>query len=325
MKAADIALYRAKAGGRGTYRFFAPSMAEELQAYHALKIGLRCALARGEFELHYQPLVSLRSGEISGFEALLRWRHPERGLVSPAEFIPVAEETGLIVEIGEWVLREACHEAARWPNGIGVSVNLSSIQFRSKGLVESVGQVLAETRLAPGRLELEITESVLLQDNEANLAVLRELRKLGVRIAMDDFGTGYSALSYLRCFPFSKIKIDRSFVGDLPHAESSKAIMRAIAGLGHSLDITTTAEGVENLFQLEAVRAQGCNEAQGYFFSRPVPAAEIPAVFQRIAWMGLIDPSRGTPSGGAIQHAMQDSCCAPSPYLSAKVPQDGCS
>ncbi|WP_207458255.1 EAL domain-containing protein [Azospirillum sp. SYSU D00513] len=282
MKAADIALYRAKAAGRGTHRFFAPWMAEQLHAYHALKLGLREALAKGQFELHYQPLVDLRSGGISGFEALLRWRHPERGLVSPAEFIPVAEETGLIVAIGEWVLQEACREAAGWPGTAGVSVNLSSVQFRSRGLVEAVAGALAESGLEPGRLELEITESVLLQDNDANLAVLSQLRQLGLRIAMDDFGTGYSALGYLRSFPFDKIKIDRSFVSDLPQCGGSKAILGAVAGLGRDLAITTTAEGVETHAQLEAVRAQGCDEAQGYFFSRPVPASAIPDLLARL-------------------------------------------
>ncbi|WP_207459720.1 EAL domain-containing protein [Azospirillum sp. SYSU D00513] len=300
----DLALYQAKAEGRGTHRFFAPDMAERLHAYHALKTGLREALAKGQFELHYQPLVNLRSGRVRGFEALLRWRHPERGLVSPAEFIPVAEETGLIVALGEWVLQEACREAVGWPAGLGVSVNLSPVQFRSRGLVEAVAGALAESGLEPERLELEITESVLLQDNDANLAVLSELRQLGLRIAMDDFGTGYSALGYLRSFPFDKIKIDRSFVSDLPQGEGSKAILHAVAGLGRSLAITTTAEGVETRDQLEAVRAQGCDEAQGYFFSRPVPAAEIPLLLARLEGTAGAPPGlggRGAPIRGAVE------------------------
>ncbi|KAA0592369.1 diguanylate cyclase (GGDEF)-like protein/PAS domain S-box-containing protein [Azospirillum lipoferum] len=278
MKAADIALYRAKADGRNTHRFFAPEMAERLKAFHDLKLGLHEALRRGEFELHYQPLVCTGDTRIRGFEALIRWRRPGRGLIGPGDFIPVAEETGLIGPIGDWALREACREATRWPDDIRVSVNVSSVQFRNKGLVESVRQTLADTGLAPGRLELEITESVLLQDDDANLDTLRELRALGTRIVMDDFGTGYSALGYLCRFRFDKVKIDRSFVAHLPRCDGSTAVVQAVAGMGRNLGIVITAEGVEDHTQLDAVRRLGCHEAQGYLFSRPVPAAEVPAL-----------------------------------------------
>lgn len=282
LKAADIALYRAKAEGRNTHRFFAPEMAERLKAFHDLKLGLHEALRRAEFELHYQPLVCTGESRIRGFEALIRWRRPGRGLVRPADFIPVAEETGLIGPIGDWALREACREATRWPDGIGVSVNVSSVQFRDKGLVESVRQALADTGLAPERLELEITESVLLQDDDANLGTLRELRALGARIVMDDFGTGYSALGYLCRFRFDKVKIDRSFVADLPRCDGSTAVVQAVAGMGRNLGIVITAEGVEEQSQLDSVRRLGCHEAQGYLFSRPVPAAEVQALIARL-------------------------------------------
>ncbi|MFS2012963.1 EAL domain-containing protein [Azospirillum sp. CT11-132] len=282
LKAADIALYRAKADGRNTHRFFAPEMAERLKSFHDLKLGLHEALRQGEFELHYQPLVCTGESRIRGFEALIRWRRPGRGLIRPADFIPVAEETGLIGPIGEWALREACREATRWPDGIGISVNVSSVQFRDKGLVESVRQALADTGLAPERLELEITESVLLQDDDANLGTLRELRALGARIVMDDFGTGYSALGYLCRFRFDKVKIDRSFVANLPRCDGSTAVVQAVAGMGRNLGIVITAEGVEEQTQLDAVRRLGCHEAQGYLFSRPVPAAEVPALIARL-------------------------------------------
>ncbi|WP_434622891.1 EAL domain-containing protein [Azospirillum sp. B2RO_4] len=282
LKAADIALYRAKADGRNTHRFFAPEMAERLKAFHDLKLGLHEALRRGEFELHYQPLVCTGESRIRGFEALIRWRRPGRGLIRPADFIPVAEETGLIGPIGEWALREACREATRWTDGIGVSVNVSSVQFRDRGLVETVRQALADTGLAPERLELEITESVLLQDDDANLGTLRELRDLGARIVMDDFGTGYSALGYLCRFRFDKVKIDRSFVANLPRCDGSIAVVQAVAGMGRNLGIVITAEGVEEQSQLDAVRRLGCHEAQGYLFSRPVPAAEVPALIARL-------------------------------------------
>jgi diguanylate cyclase (GGDEF)-like protein len=278
LRNADLALYRAKAEGRGAFHFFEPEMDRQVQARRALEIDLRKAYSNDEFELYYQPLVNLESGEVSGFEALLRWHHPERGMVSPVEFIPLAEEIGLIVQIGEWVLRQACAEAATWPDDIKVAVNLSPVQFRSRTLVQVVLSALAYSRLSPDRLELEITESVLLGDNEANLATLHQLRELGARISMDDFGTGYSSLRYLRSFPFDKIKIDQSFVRDMVERPDCVAIVRAVAGLGLSLGIATTAEGVETQAQLQRVRAEGCTEVQGYLFSRPIPASGIAAV-----------------------------------------------
>jgi diguanylate cyclase (GGDEF)-like protein len=280
IKNADLALYRAKSEGRATYRFFESDMDAHMQARCKLQLDLRKALANGEFELYYQPLVNLERNEICGLEALLRWNHPERGKVSPAEFIPLAEETGLIVQIGEWALRQACAEAATWPGNIKVAVNLSAVQFKNRHLVEMVFSALAASGLPAQRLELEITESVLLQNNEATLATLHKLRALGVRIAMDDFGTGYSSLSYLRSFPFDKIKIDRCFVADLSKAgEDSRAILRAVASLGISLGIATTAEGVETKEQVDKVRAEGCTEMQGYFFSPPRPIKDIMRLF----------------------------------------------
>ena len=274
MKCADLALYRAKAEGRGTYRFFEPDMDACIQSRRALELDLRRALVGGEFTLVYQPQIHLASNELVAMEALLRWNSPERGSVSPAEFIPLAEEIGLIVPLGEWVLREACAEAARWPDPVKVAVNLSPVQFRNRGLVTTVTQALAAARLAPHRLELEITEAVLLQDDEAIVTMLHQLRALGVRIAMDDFGTGYSSLSYLRSFPFDKIKIDRSFINDIDRNRDSALIVRAISGLGQSLGIETTAEGIETTEQLEVVRGAGCTEMQGYLVSPPRPASE---------------------------------------------------
>ncbi len=274
MKAADMALYRAKAEGRATYRFFEPEMDARMQARRALESDLRAAIENDEFMLHYQSIINLDSGKIEGFEALLRWNHSD-GLVPPAEFIPVAEETGLIIPLGEWVIRQACMEAARWPEPVKVAVNLSPVQLRSSNLVEAVSSALKASGLAPGRLELEITETVLLQDSAGTLAKLHQLRELGARISMDDFGTGYSSLSYLRRFPFDKIKIDRSFIRDLSKHEDSIAIVRAVAALGKSLGMATTAEGVETAEQLERVRIEGCTEVQGYFFNPPKPASEI--------------------------------------------------
>jgi len=275
MKCADLALYRAKAEGRATFRFFEPDMDARIQARRAMELDLRRALTAGEFFLVYQPQINLATNELIAMEALLRWSHGERGTVSPAEFIPLAEEMGLIVPLGEWVLREACKEAARWPDPIKVAVNLSPVQFRNRGLVAMVTHALAAARLAPHRLELEITEAVLLQDDEMILAMLHQLRALGVRISMDDFGTGYSSLSYLRSFPFDKIKIDRSFIKDVERNRDSASIIRAIAGLGASLGIETTAEGIETDEQLELVRRAGCTEMQGYLVSPPRPASEL--------------------------------------------------
>ena len=281
MKNADMALYRAKQHGGRVHRFFEREMDLQAQKWRDMEHDLRRAFAQAEFELHYQPLIDVASNIISGFECLLRWRHPDKGMISPAEFIPVAEDIGLIVPLGEWVLREACHEAATWPDGIKVAVNLSAVQFRSRNLVQVVMQALAQSSLAPERLELEITESILLAETDANLATLHQLRQLGVRISMDDFGTGYSSLSYLRSFPFDKIKIDRSFVKDLAQRSDCLAIVRAISGLGRSLNIITTAEGVETSEQLDWLRAEGCNQVQGYLFSAARPAAEIAGLLAR--------------------------------------------
>jgi len=275
LKNADIALYRAKADGRGLHRFFEPEMAASIHLRRTLEADLRHALVAGEFQIYYQPLIDIESSRIVAAEALLRWFHPVRGSVPPIDFIPIAEETGLIAPIGEWVLREACREAASWSEPIGVCVNLSPAQFRSRALVPSVLSALAASGLAPQRLELEITESVLLAENHANLAVLHQLRSLGVCISMDDFGTGYSSLSYLRSFPFDKIKIDRSFVKELPDNQECGAIVRAVAGIGQCLGVATVAEGVETREQLTRLREEGCTQMQGFLFSRPAPAADM--------------------------------------------------
>ena len=282
LKMADIALYRAKADGRGASRSFETGMDAKLQARRLLELDLRKALLMDEFELHYQPLVNLSSGKVTVFEALLRWNHPHRGRVAPDEFIPLAEETAQIVPLGGWVLEQACLDAAGWPGAIRVAVNLSAVQFRGTGLVQAVAHALARSGLEPERLELEITETALLHDCATTLGILRELRGLGVRIAMDDFGTGYSSLGYLRSFPFDKIKIDRCFVQDIETSADCQAIVRAVTGLGQSLGIATTAEGVETWEQLDHVRAEGCEEVQGYLFSQPVPAAEVLAVLVKI-------------------------------------------
>ncbi|MGZ5834650.1 MAG: bifunctional diguanylate cyclase/phosphodiesterase [Xanthobacteraceae bacterium] len=275
LKNADMALYEAKADGRGTFRFFEPEMGTRMDVRRALELDLRKALAEGELELHYQPLVNLDRDEITGYEALLRWKHPVRGSILPSEFIPIAEETGLINAIGEWVIKTACTEAATWPSELRVAVNVSPVQFKNQTLALAVVNGLVASGLPPYRLEIEITEAVLMQDNETTLAALHQLHELGVRIAMDDFGTGYSSLSYLRSFPFDKIKIDRSFIKDLSEKDDSVAIVRAVTSLAKSLHMTTTAEGIETEGQLEWVRALGCTEVQGYLFGYPKPAAEI--------------------------------------------------
>jgi len=279
LRNADLALYRAKSGGRGTLRFFEPEMDAQMQARRLMESDLRRALVEHEFEVHYQPIVNLQSNEISAFEALIRWQHSERGMVSPAAFIPLAEEIGLIVPLGEWVLRTACSAAARWPDHTKICVNLSPVQFRSRGLVEVVIGALATSGLRPGRLELEITETVLLADTEATLAVLHQLRGLGVRIAMDDFGTGYSSLSYLQTFPFDRIKIDRSFVKGVAEDIGSLNIVRAVAALAKGIGMATTAEGVETQEQLDAVKAEGCTEMQGFLYSRALPSRDIERLF----------------------------------------------
>ncbi len=271
LKSADTALYRAKMDQRGGYRFFEPEMDARLQMRFELERDLRQALHNREFHLVYQPLFDLNANEIGGFEALTRWRHPVRGLVSPADFIPLAEETGLIVKLGAWVLQQACMEAASWPKPVKVAVNLSGLQLKAGGLVDTVNHALAISGLDAARLELEITESVLLSNSPDTLATLHALRDLGISIAMDDFGTGYSSLSYLRSFPFDKIKIDQSFIRDITGDQDSTAIIRAVISIGRSMGMVTTAEGVETEAQLAQLRCEGCNEVQGYLLSRPLP------------------------------------------------------
>jgi diguanylate cyclase (GGDEF)-like protein len=281
MRYADLALYRAKAEGRNTYRFYKPEMSAKMQSRHLLELDLRRALQAGEFGLVYQPQVTLATNELAGLEVLMRWAHPKRGAVSPEEFIPIAEDTGLIASFGAWVLHQACAEAVRWPDEIRVAVNLSPAQLRDHGFMATVKRALAETGLPAQRLELEITERVLMQNDEAVLSVLHHLRSCGIRIALDDFGTGYSSLNYLRSFPFDRIKIDRSFAADTHRSRGGEAIIQAIATLGASLGIDTTAEGVETSEQLDAMRRAGCTEVQGFLLSRPRPASELPAVFSQ--------------------------------------------
>jgi diguanylate cyclase (GGDEF)-like protein len=278
LKNADLAMYAAKAAGRRTYRFFDPAMEQQANHRRELEADLRVALAQGSFELHYQPQVDLRSDRVTGCEALLRWRHPVRGMVSPADFVPVAEETGLIEEIGQWVLRTACAEAASWPADVRIAVNVSPVQFRSETLSLKVASVLSETGLDPRRLELEITEAVLIADDDAALATLNQLRALGIHIALDDFGTGYSSLQYLQRFPFDKIKIDRSFVKEVTRNSSSASIIRAVVSIAADRNMVTTAEGVETLQQRETVQNLGCTQMQGFLFSAARPAQEIRAV-----------------------------------------------
>ncbi|HYW64502.1 MAG TPA: EAL domain-containing protein [Bradyrhizobium sp.] len=288
LKNADLAMYGAKADGRRTYRFFERTMDARVRARRALELDLRQAIANGEFEIHYQPIVELASGAVSGCEALLRWRHPGRGMVSPAEFIPVAEDIGLIGELGEWVLATACREASGWPDHIRLAVNVSPVQFRNHTLALRVAQALVGTKLAPHRLELEITEAVLIRDDDAALAILHQLRALGVRIALDDFGTGYSSLSYLQRFPFDKIKIDRCFITELGEPDGSSSIVQAVVNIAAARNMTTTAEGVETEAQRDALRALGCTEMQGYLFSAARPAAEVRKLLRGDGAMGAV-------------------------------------
>jgi diguanylate cyclase (GGDEF)-like protein len=274
LRSAELALYKAKEAGRGTYRFFEEPMNALAQARRALEVDLRHALNNGELELHYQPLFHMSADRVGGFEALLRWKHPQRGYVSPAEFIPVAEETGLIVQIGAWVIRQACRQAAHWPDHIRVAVNVSSIQFQQPGLSHVVLQALQNSGLRPDRLEIEITESIFLERSDSTLQLLHTLRGLGVRIALDDFGTGYSSLSYLQSFPFDKIKIDRSFVMALQSRPGAAAIVKAIIDLANALGMETTAEGVEEQGELAVLQRQGATSIQGFLFSKAVPADE---------------------------------------------------
>ncbi len=286
MKNADAALYRAKEEGRGMWRCFEPGMDARLQARNALEVDLQHALVGDQFEVYYQPLYDVAEGQIGGFEALVRWHHPTRGMVSPAEFIPVAEEMGLIVSLGEWVLGRACREARNWPSHVKVAVNVSSAQFKGPGLIRAVSDALAAGGLTPSRLELEITETVLLSDGSATLEVLHGLKRMGVRLAMDDFGTGFSSLNYLLSFPFDKIKIDQSFVRSLEQRDEARTIVRTMIQLGRSLGMRVTAEGVETREQLDRLSRDGCDEIQGYYFSKPVPAHALPELLK--ACMGAL-------------------------------------
>jgi diguanylate cyclase (GGDEF)-like protein len=280
LKNADLALYQAKASGRGGYAFYEAERDLRIAERWSLEDDLRGAVAAGQLELHYQPIVDLREKDVNGFEALMRWHHPVLGSVPPGDFIPLAEETGLIVDIGAWALREACKEAAKWPERIKVTVNLSSVQFERGDLFKAVKDALAASGLIPDRLELEITESVLLRDNARTHALLHKLRALGVKIALDDFGTAYASLSYLRSFPFDKIKIDRTFVTDLGQEKGRDcvAIIEAVTGLARHMDMCTVAEGVETDAQLQSVTQAGCTEVQGFYFSEPVPASGVESV-----------------------------------------------
>lgn len=270
MRNADLALYRAKHEGKATYHFFEPALDEAARQRRQLELDLRTAIKEGGFELDYQPLYSLAEQRLTGFEALIRWNHPTRGRISPAEFVPLAEETGLIIPIGEWVLREACHQASRWPSDVSVAVNVSPKQFTASGIASTITSALSASGLPPRRLELEITESIFIADIDTTLATLHSLRNLGVRIALDDFGTGYSSLSYLRSFPFDKVKIDKSFVEDLGTSTNGHAVIRAITTLASALGMETLAEGVEDIAQFEVLEREGCQHIQGYLFSRPV-------------------------------------------------------
>jgi diguanylate cyclase (GGDEF)-like protein len=270
LKSADMALYLAKGDGRGTHRFFEPEMDRRLQERLTLQTDLRLAIVNGELELYFQPLVAAETSRIVGFEALVRWNHPQRGLIMPSEFISLAEETGLILPLGEWVMRNACSQAVKWPKHVTVAVNLSPTQFRSGNIVQMAVSALATSGLSPTQLELEITESVLMQDADEALATLNQLRALGLRISMDDFGTGYSSLSYLQSFPFDKIKIDRTFIRNIANRDDCKSIVRAVTSMARSLKVKTVAEGVETKEQLDIVRAEGCDQIQGYYFGRPM-------------------------------------------------------
>jgi diguanylate cyclase (GGDEF)-like protein len=283
MKNADMALYKAKREGRGKSVFFEAAMDVVLRARRNLEHDLRSPTLLQELELHFQPVVCSRNRRVTGFEALVRWRHPTRGLVQPGEFISAAEDIGIIVSIGAWVLARACEAAASWPNHFKIAVNLSPIQFRDGMLPDTVAAALSTSGIAPERLVLEITESVLLQNNVPTMSMLHAMRALGPRIAMDDFGTGYSSLSYLRSFPFDTIKIDKMFVADLGRSDESIAIVRAVCGLGRSLRMNVIAEGVETEEQFDILAAEGCSEIQGYLFSKPVPVHAIPALLLRLS------------------------------------------
>ncbi len=284
LKNADLALYRAKAEGRGCHRFFEPGMDERMQLRRSMEVDLRRALALNQLQLVYQPQFDLASHSLTGFEALVRWHHPSRGVVLPGDFIPLAEEIGVITAIGEWVLRTACKQAANWPNSVSVAVNLSPVQLRGGKLLETVVSALAQSQLSPGRLDLEITESALLDTTEMVLKVLNGLRDLGVAVSMDDFGTGYSSLSYLQKFSFDRIKIDQSFIRDIDVHVDRQAIIRAVASLAATLGMKTMAEGVETEAELACIRAEGCDEVQGYLTGQPMPAEAATALLDNDCW-----------------------------------------
>jgi predicted signal transduction protein with EAL and GGDEF domain len=281
--AADLALYAVKASGRGSYKFYQNSMSKEFNERRQTEIDLRDAIDRAELKLHYQPIVDLRSNALTGFEALVRWEHPTKGVVPPTAFIPVAEDSGLILPLGEWVLAEACRRAAEWPENLRVAVNLSPVQFTDPNLLHKIERVLAESGLPPGRLELEITERIFMDSSEATLTTLRRLKHLGIRISMDDFGTGYSSLSYLRSFPFDKIKVDRVFVSDLGFDTEHIVIVQAVVSIANALGMIATAEGVETEEQRRVLAGLGCDEAQGYLFGGPVPGEKVGEVLQHRA------------------------------------------
>jgi EAL domain-containing protein (putative c-di-GMP-specific phosphodiesterase class I) len=281
LRAADAALYKSKENGRGQYSFFSTDMNCKVAVQRQMTEGMRNSLAAGEFYVEYQPRFDARARHIRSVEALVRWAHPERGRISPAEFIPLAEQNGLIVPLGDWIMRTACQTAMSW-HGIGVSVNVSPVQFRDAGFVQKVRDCLEETGLEPSLLELEITEGVLLEDAERAIELLKELKKVGVTLAMDDFGTGYSSLSYLRNYPFDVIKIDRSFISDLDRKESARPIVQAILGLGRALGISVTAEGVETNEQLAILTADQCNEVQGFLLARPLRAEQVSELLQEM-------------------------------------------
>jgi len=275
MKKADMALYRAKADGRNCHSFFDPAMTAQADARHHMEKDLRRAISNKELELHYQPVIDVKTRKICEVEALVRWRHPAKGLINPMEFIPLAEETGLIVPLGEWVLQQACADAVIFPSRVKVAVNLSSVQFKKGNLLDVILCILVDTKLPPQRLELEITESVLFENEGTNVTMMHQLKNLGISIALDDFGTGYSSLSYLTMFPFDKIKIDKSFTLNMTRNPTSAAIIAAVLSLGRSLGIATTAEGVETRQEFRSLCASGVNFVQGYFFGRPCPKSEL--------------------------------------------------
>jgi diguanylate cyclase (GGDEF)-like protein/PAS domain S-box-containing protein len=274
LSSADAALYRAKTEGKGTYRFFEAAMGAQIRERRSIEHDLRSAVANNELSLAYQPQAQVDTGEVNGFEVLLRWTHPTRGKVPPSIFIPIAEDSGLILKIGEWVMRKACREAAAWMRPLTIAVNVSALQLTSDGFVEFVQSTLSQTKLPPERLEIEITETALIRDPNRALQTLQKLKALGVNIAMDDFGTGYSSLSNLRAFPFDKIKIDRSFIQAVHTNPQAAAIVRAVLGLGRGLGLPVIAEGVETSEELRFLGLEGCTEAQGYLFGRPAPIAE---------------------------------------------------